>query len=114
PDPGRCCRRMASVSLALLAPDPELAIRFLASRVVPGFAQLLSVEDEQDQRDEEQYGLVEGAGDRKQANRRQPPDPARDSSVLHPDAHGASRPPDEGPYASEEGADEPKATSATV
>jgi hypothetical protein len=59
------------------------------SRVTPGSAQPFAVTEPEDRRNDEQHGLIERAGDRRQAESSEPAEPARQPAVADQEAHGA-------------------------
>jgi ribosomal protein S18 acetylase RimI-like enzyme len=61
----------------------------------PGFAQLAAIEEEEDQRHQEEHGLVERAGNREQAERGEPADRPWNPAMGEYDPHRLRRPPEE-------------------
>ena len=83
--PGRTmCRRTLRHRLA----DP---FAYPPSRLLPGFAELFSVEEPEDTADENQDGLVDWAGDRESPERGSPSERPQDAAVPHDDRHGPDR-----------------------
>jgi hypothetical protein len=74
------------------AREPEELPVLGDSGLAPGLTQAVAVERPEQRTDDEQHDLVDGAGDRQQAEGGEPSQRPRDAAVAREDARGAHQP----------------------